>query len=578
MLDPVTNRRIAYYMLGAIVTVKVAMALHGYWNSPLSIFSLGLFLAMDFVCFLYFRSFHTPRLTKFAVALLLFSLWTMSVGLFVVQSGQVFTYQITDDLVDEKPQESIDSILNTSHILGSHTVHVRPPTIVKLNPNQTHYCVDGNEIVIPLMIKGTPPFYVDYSIASRVFQNVSIGNGEAVLLDHQSTQFPHYGVDQQAAEKKGRKVGLYGIRLSESGVFELLGAREANGDAAKLVANAPVYVAPCPKAKWKSIESKDKCIDDEIHGAIEVEGVFPLTVYYFEQVGRDEKVSVVTGPPFASAGEEGRVNEVGIVDIPISRKVETNDVYNFKIARIVDGWDNSIEYYFNSGATLPPTTSKGMYWKRDEEGDVLTVVGHGQPSVGFQECESISIRTEYDPQFESAPVANVPILFEGEGPFHAEVEFIPDTSMPAQPVSLTNVHSRKAELTALEPGTFQLLSVKDRYCTGSVRMPKACHVQGVDPPTFTFSTSPIEESCFGAIGTHVELSFTGESPFWIEYVIERKDLPTEGSSPRVELFPRERETFTKPRSSLILRPRDPGVYRYIFERVIVIHIGRRQEL
>jgi hypothetical protein len=575
MLDPVTNRRIAYYMLGAIITVKVAMALHGYLNTPLSIFSLGLFLALDFVCFLYFRSFHTPRLTKFAHALLIFSLWTMSVGLFVVQSGQVFTYQITDELVDEKPQESIDSILNTSHILGSHTVHVRPPTIVKLNPNQTHYCVDGNEIVIPLMIKGTPPFYVDYSMSSRVFQNVSIGNNDAVVLDHDSVVFPHYELDPHASEKKGRRVGLYGIRLSEQGVFELLAVREESGDSAKLVANAPVHIAMCPKAKWKPIDSKDKCVDDEVHGAIEVEGVFPLTVYYFEQAGRDEKVNVVTGPPFASAGEEGQVNQVGVVEIPISRKIETNDVYNFKIARIVDGLDNSIEYFFNSGASLPPTTSKGMNWKRDQDGDVLTIIGHGQPTIGFQNCDSISIRTEYDPQYESAPVASIPVLLEGEGPFHVEAEFIPDTSMPAQPVSLANVHSRNAELTALEPGTFKLISVRDRYCTGSIRMPKTCHVQGVDPPTFTFSTSPIEESCFGAIGTNVELSFTGESPFWIEYVIEKTELQKDGTSPRVELFPRERETFNKPRSSLILKPRDPGVYRYIFERVSVFHIGWR---
>jgi nucleoporin POM152 len=577
MFDAVTNRRIVYYILGAVTSLKAGMAIHGFMNDPLGFPSLSIFLGLDIITLMFFYRFHTPRLTKLAFGLLIITLTAFSMGLFVWQSGQIF--QVEDDLkLEEKPSESVDSILNTSHIIGSHTVHVRPPTLVKLNPNQTFYCIDNEHIIVPMLIKGTPPFFIDYTLRGdklNRFSNITVDDTHAVFLEQNPVVSPYYEIDVNAKEKTGRKVATYGIKVSQTGIMQLDGAREQNGDSAKILFNEPVNIVQCPRAKWRLVEDTDKCIDDDIHASIEVEGIFPLSVYYVEQVGKDEKVTVIQGPEYASAGEEGSKNRIGVVDIPIQRKVDTSDVYNFKLARVVDGLNNTIQYLLETNSVLPPVTSKGMFLKKNELGDVLTVIGHGQPSVGFLNCESVTIRTEYDPQFESAPSVRIPLSFEGEGPFAGEVEFIPDNSMPAQPLSLGNINSKLAELTALEPGTFKLVSVKDRYCSGTVRMPTTCHVQGVDPPTFTFSASPIEESCFGAVGTNVDLSFTGEPPFWVEYVIEKTELVKDGSVPKMNRLPRERETFSKPRSSLILKPKDPGVYRYIFERVSKVHLGRR---
>jgi nucleoporin POM152 len=62
----------------------------------------------------------------------------------------------------------------------------------------------------------------------------------------------------------------------------------------------------------------------------------------------------------------------------------------------------------------------------------------------------------------------------------------------------------------------------------------------------------------------VDLIFTGEAPYWIEYVLERRALDDRGA---VERYPREREVYSKHRSLLVLKPKQPGNYRYIFERV-----------
>ena len=84
------------------------------------------------------------------------------------------------------------------------------------------------------------------------------------------------------------------------------------------------------------------------------------------------------------------------------------------------------------------------------------------------------------------------------------------------------------------------------------------------PPTFAFTTSPIEESCFGAVGANVDLSFTGEGPYWLEYTLEKRSL---GGSERVERIPHDSLVFMKNRAAMVLKPKEPGVYRYIFERV-----------
>ena len=116
----------------------------------------------------------------------------------------------------------------------------------------------------------------------------------------------------------------------------------------------------------------------------------------------------------------------------------------------------------------------------------------------------------------------------------------------------------------IEPGYFVLKEIHDKFC-GS-KLPdslKKCIIQPVVPPTFAFTASPIEESCFGAVGTNVDLSFTGEAPYWVEYVLEKTEF---GKDTPIRVA-KERELFQKHRSLLVLKPKEPGMYRYLFERV-----------
>jgi hypothetical protein len=407
--------------------------------------------------------------------LMILSFSGLNAGIVALQSEPIVQTDVPFDTNLQQQEKEIDSILNISHIIGSHTVHIRPPTIVKFNPNQTRYCLGNDQsLYIPFLIKGIPPFYIDYTL-SRAGKtplhvvNKTISNQDRIIASFNPNVSPFYELDSSPVPNcDTRRVALYGLKVSNPGVYNVDQIREQGGDAAKIILHEPVHVSQCPTAKWGPVENKDECLEVDFNLVIEASGIFPISIFFLEQVGNNEKVSVVQSESVLSdpGSEEIHSQQFGTVSIPIKRTIEASEAHVFKLARIIDGFNNSVEFE-TTNTQLPPTTQKGLNWKINELGDTVAVYGHATPSVSFSQCDGVTIRTEYDPQFESAPVARVPIKFEGTAPFQLEYEFIPDSQLPAQPRQLQKQNSQNAELTALEPGTFQLLSVSDKFCKGS---------------------------------------------------------------------------------------------------------------
>eukprot|EP00842_Homolaphlyctis_polyrhiza_P005333 jgi/Hompol1/5800/HPOL_004713-RA len=83
------------------------------------------------------------------------------------------------------------------------------------------------------------------------------------------------------------------------------------------------------------------------------------------------------------------------------------------------------------------------------------------------------------------------------------------------------------------------------------------------------ASETIEEKCLGAVGANLNLTFTGEPPFWVDYIEEHSSPMSDGTgytktSSRKEFgIPNLR----KPRHSMTLSPSEPGLYRYIFTLV-----------
>jgi nucleoporin POM152 len=202
----------------------------------------------------------------------------------------------------------------------------------------------------------------------------------------------------------------------------------------------------------------------------------------------------------------------------------------------------------------------------EQNGDTFVVQGHSRPSSKFGVSESIKLLTFTNPRFDQdEPSAVLPVLLSGVPPFTIDYSFSPQDEAPSR-LSMEDIQSTSLQLSTKRPGAYTLLSVSDRWCSGTVELPLSVLVEPVNPPSMTISSAPIEESCLGAIGANVNISFVGEPPFWIEYVVQVTDIPDRPGAVERKI---ERQThIEKPRHTFKVQPAEAGTYRYIFTTVI----------
>ncbi|KAI8920706.1 hypothetical protein BC831DRAFT_477489 [Entophlyctis helioformis] len=509
---------------------------------------------------------------------------------------------------------NVDAILNSSYIVGSHTVTVRPPTIAKLNPNASVFCILDSDprpsALIPLLVKGTPPFKIDYEITSidtgvpKRYDGVEISAADAVkavLRDDGS--LASLERDPTAAKVSSRRTGLYAITGSTTGIVRVTGVREVNGDPGKVVSGRFAQIVHCPSAAWawsppsaspsagaakgKPVPSDpagsgkqqafDRCVDDTFSTAI-------------QKVGQAESVvTVESGTLVADAADPAaaklnlatkesldadtqaliQASRRTTTTVPVAFKVDQSTVHLFRIARVIDGFNNSIDYQTYSRLALPEPFQKSTTATLDDAGDHFVVTGRAHPAVRLDECDGLKIR--------AGNPAYLGLRFDGVAPF--EVAMHHTGQRDGAPINevdrVAGILDAHVHYQITEPGLYELDSVSDAYCPGSISLPASCQVQQVMPPTMTLSSAPIEEKCLGAVGASVNLTFTGEPPFQVEYVEERSvivgDKRGAGGATRAGPVLHRREhtlrSIDKPRRSLVLSPSEPGMYQYTFNVV-----------
>lgn len=203
-------------------------------------------------------------------------------------------------------------------------------------------------------MKGTPPFFIDYSVHTqegvRDYINVEITVNDAIKLTKDPFISPFYTQD----ETQTGKTGLYGIKIESGGIYTLTALRESNGDAGKVIATDPVSVASCPTYSWSWIRDNhhslpiansqfDKCVDEEVNASMTVTSVMPVTVLYLSKSGTSESIEVVQGgeahecmPHESPMACSLKLIKSSTVTVFVQRKVE-NDQMVFKVARLTDG-------------------------------------------------------------------------------------------------------------------------------------------------------------------------------------------------------------------------------------------------
>ncbi|KAJ3261204.1 hypothetical protein HK103_006513 [Boothiomyces macroporosus] len=464
------------------------------------------------------RMYSRPRIKYLGIII-------SALCLFLINCGVVAFY--SQELIEpESDYES--SLLNDSFILGSITVNIKPPTLCQINTSEKKICLRENTN-ISISMKGKGPFEVKYTLHPH----------KPTLFTTESDHFE--------------------IPVTDIGVFELNSVK--GQDAAKILNNQLISIYQCPTYEWKQTENV--CLNEQINLGVEVTGVGPFEFFYLEKIGNDERIVDMTIPiekkeiSTIDKSKEEIIKELlkeiepvrKLVNIPL--RASTTDQHLFSVVRIIDGNENAITWKTKS--TLP-------YLKNDIQLDTIEskeVTVYPLPSSTFDKSE-LKIKTVYDAQVEQAPNVDIDIVSYGNGPFTLDLEFIRDDSI-AQPLHFENIDYRHS-FKSFEGGYYRLLKVKDRYCENAIEK-QQIQIKPVLPPTFSFTQSTIEESCFGTVGTNVDFVFTGSNPFYLHWHIEKT---VNGQTLKLK---NEVSKFEKNRAELVLKPQEPGTYKYVFDRV-----------
>jgi hypothetical protein len=166
----------------------------------------------------------------------------------------------------------------------------------------------------------------------------------------------------------------------------------------------------------------------------------------------------------------------------------------------------------------------------------------------------------------------LPISLSGFGPWNVQIaRYNSDKDLEAgeeaiEEFPLRDWDSQNLQVPISKPGLYVLKSVSDAFCEGHIDLPSStCLIQQKYPPTISVAAEPIEQSCVGAIGALVNVSLTGDPPFWIDYDEVYKNSRT-----------RRTIRLNKLRDTLSFKPSLPGTYVYEFKMVISIELFQRR--
>ncbi|KNC97415.1 uncharacterized protein SPPG_07339 [Spizellomyces punctatus DAOM BR117] len=576
-VDAVTKRQFAFAVLVGIWGLKIHhVILHLKGTQILSHVHLGTWCLLDT---LYFFGLWLLRIEwldfRFIVcAALTFASCMIDMGLAGLVTERTaqdtFTGRYRQPGVVDHPHIRAD-IFNESHLLGSHVVHVLPPTFAKINPNASAFCLGFTEksADIPVKIKGTPPWKISYEYygfdgSYRLFDNITVeGSGPVPAT----------------VSKKETRIGVYTIPADKPGIYRLVSVREKRHkleDEGKVLQPDMVEVVQCPQArlvvppKDSGKEAVDRCVDQTYSLNILLSGTPPFTAWYLRKIGPTPSLVMIESGE-QDGKQEGKIKSSRTIphdvlkrllaartrdiSLPVEVKVEEATEYLHKIVEVTDGRNNSVIFPPTSERDVPVT---GHVVKADRSGDSFLLRGHSLPSARFDRCESVRIRSGFEHEG-----ATINILLTGVGPWQlryarsASEENAVAGKFESEK-TVKDIQNPQFNLVVHEPGVYVLLSVSDKYCSGVTELPATCIVQKTLPPQISISAQPIMQECFGATGMDVNFSMTGEPPFWVELQVVNKVTGKRAV---------ERKDFSKALHTLRMQPQEPGEYEYVFLKI-----------
>jgi len=150
----------------------------------------------------------------------------------------------------------------------------------------------------------------------------------------------------------------------------------------------------------------------------------------------------------------------------------------------------------------------------------FSVKARARPTVAFQRDHMLlsTIRNE-----------TAALELTGRAPWAVTVTFVPDGAAAGEPprrLSLNVSAAAAAVLHDVRPGRYELVSVRDSFCTGQVLEPSRLVAKLAPLPTVSWDLAGAPSAvCLGAAPAAIPLTFTGRGPWHLTYTDTVRALP-----------------------------------------------------
>ncbi|KAI8880506.1 hypothetical protein K501DRAFT_191122 [Backusella circina FSU 941] len=442
--------------------------------------------------------------------LFLFAYPTVFVGIFFSNFiGDVFGHQV--GVSQARMINAKDVILNSSHILGRHTVHILPFGTAKLNPGDVYYCLPQGQnkdaVYIPVVLNNTVPQKLtltrhDFDTGIHAAHEYSIKD----LQRATETGNAMNGIESYYIPV--RKPGAYSVSkiISKDGVDVRLYRRQA-------------FVFTCPTAQFKQSQNVDHCTGSKETLEIEITGVPPLKVEYLQKLGAkssSRELNRIQPPEFSSPLQ--RLSK-GLASVdPSFFTTSTYDDLTWATTQTISmtlnlTFDEAIHHDYNLVRVIDGAGN--IVDLSNKAPQVFNI--HRRPVAKLQ-C-SMTKPTNLLIGQKSVPL---PLSLEGTGPFHIDYNFVPEDSDEVRPNNLLAKTNRET-IPAQGPGMYNLLSVRDAYCQGDVFHPSSCQVVQPPLPIVKLQSTPIPSECTSdsEVGMRFVTEFEGLKPYLLEYTVSK---------------------------------------------------------
>jgi len=328
------------------------------------------------------------------------------------------------------------------------------------------------------------------------------------------------------------------------------------------------YVVPCPKARFRKVDSSDRCIRDLSDLTLEVEGTPPLKIMYGRSVnGQDNGFHFQSLQPdgFSPLGSTSGavVSEMDLswirpakVTVPLNESLVTPGTWQYTINEVHDSFGNVVTYAPSADELDPKPLPKHL---------VQEFTVNERPKASLRGCD-----LKKPLKAARGMSTKLPVKMSLSGPILDESSYAVSWKFtPIDKLTAGGDHDNAAEVghfggknsrdlpQVSRPGLYSLTGIESKYCAGEVEEPSSCLLLNPPEPQLSVRAEDIPDKCAGnSVGLRVDLDLMGTPPFAIRY-----DVVSGGST---------RHEFVRVnglRHQMELRPTKAGKHRYIFTAI-----------